>query len=164
MHHVVIVLIAHIARSNPTQLGSSRMWCLRMWCFIIIGFTLSYTVLIFYLLWGHRTIIIKHHILEHHIPELPNNTYLLTTPKSASPVLLCRLCFAFFRVLATRSTTNIFRFTIAMRCPHALPKIRRPRVFQVFSVPGTERLQKLLSVGPAANMFSTNCSKSNDDS
>ena len=25
----------------------------------------------FYLIWGHRTIIIKHHILKHHIPELP---------------------------------------------------------------------------------------------
>ena len=29
----------------------------------------------FYLIWGHVTIIIKHHILEHHIPELPK--YLL---------------------------------------------------------------------------------------
>ena len=32
------------------------------------------TELIFYLIWGHRTIIIKHHILKHHIPELPNNS------------------------------------------------------------------------------------------
>ena len=27
----------------------------------------------FDLIWGHRTINIKHHILKHHIPELPNN-------------------------------------------------------------------------------------------
>ena len=26
----------------------------------------------FCLIWGHGTIIIKHHILKHHIPELPN--------------------------------------------------------------------------------------------
>ena len=26
-----------------------------------------------YLIWGHRTIIIKHHILKHHIPELPSD-------------------------------------------------------------------------------------------
>ena len=34
----------------------------------IIGFTLSYTQI--FLIWGRRTIIIKHHILKHHIPEL----------------------------------------------------------------------------------------------
>ena len=39
---------------------------------------LPYPITIVYLIWGNRTIIIKHHILKHHIPELPNN--------SASPV------------------------------------------------------------------------------
>ena len=33
-----------------------------------------YPVLRFCLICGHRTIIIKHHILKHHIPELPNYT------------------------------------------------------------------------------------------
>ena len=54
----------------PDMLGSSGMWCLRMWCLIIIesiklmiGFTTTN---------GDTTIIIKHHILKHHILELPN--------------------------------------------------------------------------------------------
>ena len=36
------------------------------------------------------------------------------------------------------------------KCPRpiSLPKIRRQRVLQAFSVPGSEQLQKLLSVGP----------------
>ena len=33
----------------------------------------------YYLLWGHRTILIKHHILKHDIPELPNDMLLLDT-------------------------------------------------------------------------------------
>ena len=32
--------------------------------------------------------------------------------------------------------------------PISLPKIRRQRVLQAFSIPGAEQLQKLLSVGP----------------
>ena len=39
----------------------------------------------------------------------------------------------------------------------SLPEIRRQRVFQAFSAPGTEQLQKLLSVGPQGHMFSNNC-------
>ena len=35
----------------------------------------------------------------------------------------------------------------------SLPKIRRQRVFQAFSVPGAEQLQKLLSVGPEGKIF-----------
>ena len=33
---------------------------------------LPYPTLRVYLIWGHRTVIIKHRILKHHIPELPN--------------------------------------------------------------------------------------------
>ena len=36
----------------------------------------------------------------------------------------------------------------------SLPKIRRQRVFQAFSVPAAEQLRKLLSVGPWGYMFS----------
>ena len=43
------------------------------------------------------------------------------------------------------------------------PKIRRQRVFQAFSVPEAERLQKLLSVGPQGYIFSKHCSESNDN-
>ena len=35
----------------------------------------------------------------------------------------------------------------------SLPKIRRQRVFQAFSVPGTEELQRLLSIGPEGCIF-----------
>ena len=35
---------------------------------------------IFHLMWGHRTIIIKHHILKHHIPELPNMYVYVSWP------------------------------------------------------------------------------------
>ena len=45
----------------------------------------------------------------------------------------------------------------------SLPKLRRQRVFQAFSVPGAEKLQKLTSVGPWGYIFSNNCSKSNDN-
>ena len=38
-----------------------------------------YPILRFYLIWRHRTIIIKRHILKHHIPELPN-VHFTTTP------------------------------------------------------------------------------------
>ena len=38
----------------------------------------------------------------------------------------------------------------------SLPKMRQPRVFQALSVPGAERLQKLLSAGPSGYMFSNN--------
>ena len=44
-----------------------------------------------------------------------------------------------------------------------LPKMRRQRVFQALSVPGAENLQKLFSVGPYGYVFSSNCSKSNDN-
>ena len=47
------------------------MWCLRMWCWIVIVVDNS-CYLILYLDLSRRTIIIKHHILKHHIPELPN--------------------------------------------------------------------------------------------
>ena len=33
---------------------------------------IRFPILRLYLIRGHRTIIIKHHILKHHIPELPN--------------------------------------------------------------------------------------------
>ena len=49
------------------------MRCLRMWCLITIYVALSYTYM--FLLWGQSAIIIinlKHHILKHHILELPN--------------------------------------------------------------------------------------------
>ena len=42
----------------------------------------------------------------------------------------------------------------------SLPNIRRQRVFQAFSVPGAEQLQKLLSVGPQGYVSSENCSTS----
>ena len=45
----------------------------------------------------------------------------------------------------------------------SLPEIRRQRVFQACSVPGTDRLQKLLSVGPEGYSLSKNRSKSNDN-
>ena len=45
------------------------MWCLRMWILILID--VPCPTLRCYLIWGHRTMIIKHHILKHHIPELP---------------------------------------------------------------------------------------------
>ena len=41
-----------------------------MWCLIIADGTLSYTKIV--LRWDQIAIIIKHHILKHHIPELPN--------------------------------------------------------------------------------------------
>ena len=44
----------------------------------------------------------------------------------------------------------------------SLPEIRRQRVFKPFSVPGVERLRKLLSAGPQGYMFSKHCSKSNN--
>ena len=35
---------------------------------------LLYPILICYLIWGQTTVIIKRHILKHHIPELQNDT------------------------------------------------------------------------------------------
>ena len=50
------------------------MWCLRMWCLIKEKeYSLPYPTIRFDLIWGHKTIVIKHHILKHHIPELPND-------------------------------------------------------------------------------------------
>ena len=45
----------------------------------------------------------------------------------------------------------------------SLPIIRRQCVFQAFSVPGAEQLQKLLSLGSQGYMFSKNSSKPNDN-
>ena len=55
------------------------------------------------------------------------------------------------------------KWALKRECPVSLPKIRRQRVFQAFSVPGAERLQKLLSIGPWGYILSKNCSKSNDN-
>ena len=46
---------------------------------------------------------------------------------------------------------------------NSLPKIRRQGVFKAVSVPETDELQKLLSVGPEGYAFSKQCSKSNDN-
>ena len=40
------------------------------------------------------------------------------------------------------------RTVLLPRHVHSLSEIRRQRVFQAFSVPGAEQVQKLLSVGP----------------
>ena len=38
----------------------------------------------FYLIWGHRTIIIKHHILKRHILALPNISAVMPSPPAQS--------------------------------------------------------------------------------
>ena len=54
---------------------SSGMWCLRMWCLINIYIYIYVLIILSYnnicLIWCRRAIIIKHHILKRHIPELP---------------------------------------------------------------------------------------------
>ena len=63
-----------------------------------------------------------------------NPSTILSVPRR--PVLVCLLC-------VHRTLQQI------LLSSSPLPKIRRQIVFQAFSVPGTEQLQKLLSVGPS---------------
>ena len=53
---------------------SSGMWCLRMWCLIIMGFTSNNMIVYHDIRWQNDYT--KHHILKHHILELPIYIYI----------------------------------------------------------------------------------------
>ena len=76
-----------------------------MWCFEDVVFdntsSLPYPILRYYLIWGHRTIIIKHHILTHHIPELPN-----VNVKQSCIFVVHFLCSSFFSGRAPVPSTD----------------------------------------------------------
>ena len=63
---------------------------------------LPYPIHIFYRPWGHRTIIIKHHILKHHIFELPINPHL---PRLPSYAFICEV-----HTLSLSVFHNLFRY------------------------------------------------------
>ena len=56
-----------------TILGSSRMWCLRMWWLIITAVWPYYLLLLHCNIYA-KSITFKHHVLKHHVLELPKST------------------------------------------------------------------------------------------
>jgi hypothetical protein len=77
-------LADYIVNETP-RIRSSRMWCSRMWCFVMIEFEpLTHTS--FRCEVPTKTIIVKRHILQHHILELLKNVYVYLCPERASGV------------------------------------------------------------------------------
>ena len=65
--------------------GSSGMWCLRMWRLMMVVTYVKISVMIVRL--KVASIISKHHILKHHIPELRMNVFMMSV--CALPTLPC---------------------------------------------------------------------------